>query len=100
MLSVVVIQSAQNSINIFVTSRSVICPYTLTRLSPIIPQPHVCYIKLISLRLLALILCSNCSNNPARLLSSIGRHRQTTFCNPEHHFCLQNIPPRMVEAFH
>jgi len=47
-------------------------------------QPHARDFIIISLRLLALILCSNCSNNPARLLSSIGRHRQTTFCNPEH----------------
>eukprot|EP00984_Skeletonema_dohrnii_P010336 scaffold4024_cov123-Skeletonema_dohrnii-CCMP3373.AAC.1 len=68
-----------------------------------LPSAHLHLARLstlISLRLLALILCSNCSNNPARLLSSIGRHRQTTFCNPEHHFCLQNMPPRMVEAFH
>ncbi len=55
----------------------------------------------ISLRLLALILCSNCSNTFNKVLTATGRHTvKLLFANKEHPFCLQNMPPRMVEAFH
>ena len=48
-----------------------------------------------------MILCSNCSNTFNKVLTTTGCHIvKLLFANSEHPFCLQNMSPRMVEAFH
>jgi len=54
----------------------------------------------ISLRLLALILCSNCSNTFNKVLTTIGGHMLNYFLEPEGSLELAQYPSRMVEAFH
>ena len=56
--------------------------------------------KGISLRLLALILCSNCSNTFNKVLTTIGGHMLNYFLKPEGSLELAQYPSRMVEAFH
>ena len=55
----------------------------------------------ISLRLLALILCSNCSNTFNKVLTTTCRHTvKLLFETSGHHFSLLNMFTQMVEAFH
>ena len=56
--------------------------------------------KDISLRLLALILCSNCSNTFNKVLTTIGGHMLNYFLKSEGSLELAQYPSRMVEAFH
>ena len=54
--------------------------------------PSACSSRNISLRLLALILCSNCSNTFNKVLTSTWRHIvKLLFANLEHHFSLLNM---------
>ena len=54
----------------------------------------------ISLRLLALILCSNCSSVVNTALATIGGHLLTYFLSLGGPLELAQCPPRMVMAFH
>ena len=54
----------------------------------------------ISLRLLALILCSNCSNTFNKVLTIIDGHLLNYFLNPGGSLVLALHPPCMVLAFH
>ena len=54
----------------------------------------------ISLRLLALILCSNCSNTFNKVLITIGGHMLNYFLKLEVSLELAQYSSRMVEAFH
>lgn len=54
----------------------------------------------ISLRLLALILCSNCSNTFNKVLTTIGGHMLNYFLQLGGSLELAQHPSRMVEAFH
>ena len=54
----------------------------------------------ISLRLLALILCSNCSNTFNKVLTTIGGHMLNYFLELEVSLGLAQYSSRMVEAFH
>ena len=54
----------------------------------------------ISLRLLALILCSNCSNTFNKVLTTIGGHMLNYFLKTEGSLELAQHPSSMVEAFH
>ena len=56
--------------------------------------------KGISLRLLALILCSNCSNTFNKVLTTIGGHMLNYFLKTEGSLELAQHPSSMVEAFH
>ena len=55
---------------------------------------------IISLRLLALILCSNCSSVVNTALATIGGHLLTYFLSLGGPLELAQCPPRMVIAFH
>lgn len=56
------------------------------------PTPCACDVSIISLRLLALILCSNCSNTFNKVLTSTWGHIvKLLFANLEHHFSLLNM---------
>ena len=56
------------------------------------PTPCACDWIIISLRLLALILCSNCSNTFNKVLTSTWGHIvKLLFANLEHHFSLLNM---------
>ena len=54
----------------------------------------------ISLRLLALILCSNCSNTFNKVLTTTGGHMLNYFLKPGGSLELAQNLPRMVKAFH
>ena len=62
--------------------------------------PSACSWWIISLRLLALILCSNCSNTFNKVLTSTWRHIvKLLFANLEHHFSLLNMHHRWSKHF-
>ena len=69
--------------------------YAMTKIVPMkpsVPSP-VRDNSTISLRLLALILCSNCSNTFNKVLSSMWRHTvKLLFATSGHHFSLLNMP--------
>ena len=54
----------------------------------------------ISLRLLALILCSNCSNTFNKVLTTIGGHMLNYFLKLGGSLELAQHPPRIIKAFH
>ena len=56
--------------------------------------------RLISLRLLALILCSNCSNTFNKVLTAIGGHLLNYFLKPGGSLELAQNLPCMVGVFH
>ena len=58
------------------------------------------YLMGISLRLLALILCSNCSNTFNKVLTTIGGHMLNYFLDLGGSLELAQHLPRMVMAFH
>ena len=70
-------------------------PYLDDALAPCV---HECLI--ISLRLLALILCSNCSSVVNTALATIGGHLLTYFLSLGGPLELAQCPPHIVMAFH